>query len=137
MGLFLLQGGLRDEHWEVAVLHAEFLNLPVKEVFNGLPDGEGPGPQHVAATNIVVLNHLCFSDDLEGSSNITLKREFSKRAFRAFVYVHQDFSRREKDLAEVNGTCVDLTYLRVPVSQVLLFLGLQTQPARRKITELV
>lgn len=64
MGFFLLQGGLRDEHGEVAVLHTHFLNLPVKEVFNGLPDGEGPGPQHIAATNIIVLNHLGLSDDL-------------------------------------------------------------------------
>lgn len=73
VGLFLLQGGLRDEHGEVAVLHTQFLNLPVKELFNGLPDGVGPGPQHIAAADIVVLNHLCFSDDLEGRSNITLK----------------------------------------------------------------
>lgn len=40
VGLLLLQGGLRDEHGEVAVLHTKFLNLPVEEFFNGLPDGE-------------------------------------------------------------------------------------------------
>lgn len=79
VGLFLLQGGLRDEHGEVAVLHTQFPNLSVKEVFNGLPDGVRPGPQHIAAANIIVLNHLCFSDDLEGRSNIkrgTFKRNF-------------------------------------------------------------
>lgn len=78
MGLFLLQGGLRDEHGEVAVLHAQFPNLPVKEVFNGLPDGVGPGPQHIAAANIIVLNHLCFSDDLERRRNITKGKSFKK-----------------------------------------------------------
>lgn len=40
VGLLLLQGGLGDEHGEVAVLHTKFLNLPVEEFFNGLPDGE-------------------------------------------------------------------------------------------------
>lgn len=64
VGLLLLQGGLRDEHGEVAVLHAQFLDLPVKEVFDHLPDGEGPGPQHVAAAYVVVLNHLGLGDDL-------------------------------------------------------------------------
>lgn len=66
MGLFLLQGGLRDEHGEVAVLHAQFLDLPIKEVFDGFPDGVGPGPQHIAAADVVVFNHLGFGDDLKG-----------------------------------------------------------------------
>lgn len=70
VGLFLLQGGLGDKHGEVAVLHTQFLNLTVKEVFNGFPDGKGPGTQHIAATDIIILNHLSFSDDLWGSSNI-------------------------------------------------------------------
>lgn len=64
MGLFFLQGGLRNKHGEVAVLHAQLLDLTVKEVFNGLPDGEGPGPQHIAATDIIILDHLCFGNDL-------------------------------------------------------------------------
>lgn len=64
VGLFFLQGSLRDEHGEVAVLHTQFLNLKVKEVFNGFPDGERPGPQDIAAADIIILNHLCFSDDL-------------------------------------------------------------------------
>lgn len=58
VGLFLLQGSLRDEHGEVAVLHTQFLNFSVKEFFNGLPDGEGPWPQDIAATHVIVLNHL-------------------------------------------------------------------------------
>lgn len=38
VGLLLLQGCLRDKHREVAVLHTQFLNFLVKEVFNRLPD---------------------------------------------------------------------------------------------------
>lgn len=38
VGLLLLQGCLRDKHGEVAVLHTQFLNFLVKEVFNRLPD---------------------------------------------------------------------------------------------------
>lgn len=74
MAFFLLQGGLRHEHGEVAVLHAQFPDLPVKEGLNGLPDGVGPGPQHVAAANVVVLDHLRFGDDLEGRGNVTSNR---------------------------------------------------------------
>ena len=29
-----------------------------------LPDGVGPGPQDVAAADIVVVHHLCLGDDL-------------------------------------------------------------------------
>lgn len=64
--LFLLQGSLGDKHGEVAVLYAQLLNFPVKEVFNCLPDGVGPRPQHVAAAHIVILDHLCLGDDLNG-----------------------------------------------------------------------
>ncbi len=78
VGLFFLQGGLGDEHGEVAVLHTQFLNFSVKEVFNGLPDGEGPGPKDITAAYIIVLNHLCFSDDLK-RTNVTLKGEFFKK----------------------------------------------------------
>ena len=65
MRLLLLQGGLRDEHGEVAVLHAQLLDAPVEELLDGLPDGVGPGPQHVAAADVVVLDHLRFGDHLD------------------------------------------------------------------------
>ena len=48
----------RDEHREVAVLKAEFLDLGVKPVWDALPDAERPRPQDVAATDVVILNHL-------------------------------------------------------------------------------
>lgn len=63
--LLFLQGGLRDKHGEVAVLHSQLLDLAVKELFNRLPDGEGPGSQHVAAADVVIFNHLCLGDDLQ------------------------------------------------------------------------
>lgn len=65
VGLLLLQGSLRDKHGEIAVLHSQLPNLSIKEVFDGFPNGEGPGPQHIAAADVIILNHLCFSDDLE------------------------------------------------------------------------
>lgn len=42
VGLLLLQSSLGHKHGEVAVLHAQLLNFPVKEVFDCLPDGVGP-----------------------------------------------------------------------------------------------
>ncbi len=47
------------------------------------------------------------------------------------------FLETGKGLNGVKGTCVYLTHLRVPVSQVLLFLGLQAQPVRRQTSQLV
>lgn len=90
MGLFLLEGGLRNEHGEVAVLHTQLLNFPVKELFDRLPDGVGPGPQHIAAADIIVLDHLCFGDDLEGNSNVT----------------SDDYDYDHYHLEVENGTCV-------------------------------
>lgn len=84
VGLLLLQGGLGDEHGEVAVLHTKFLNLPVEEFFNGLPDGERPGPQHIAATDVIVLNHFCFSNDLEG-------QQYMDRNLQIKIYLCSDF----------------------------------------------
>lgn len=74
VGLLLLQGSLRDKHGEIAVLHSQLPNLSIKEVLDGFPNGEGPGPQHIAAADVIILNHLCFSDDLE-------ERELRPRAF--------------------------------------------------------
>lgn len=56
--LLRLQGALGHEHGEVAVLHAQLLDLGVEEVLDGLPDGKGPGTEDVAATHIVVFNHF-------------------------------------------------------------------------------
>lgn len=64
MGLLFLQGSLRDKHGEVAVLHTQLLDLPVKEFFDGIPDSIRPGPQHVTATDVVILDHLGLGDDL-------------------------------------------------------------------------
>lgn len=47
------------------------------------------------------------------------------------------FREVEKGLVRVKGAFVYQIHLRVPVSQVLLFLGLQTQPARTQTTKLV
>ncbi|MPC32823.1 hypothetical protein E2C01_026154 [Portunus trituberculatus] len=55
------------KEWEIGVFHAQLLDLAVQEGPDGVPDGEGPGPQDVAAGHVVVLNHLCFSDHLFSS----------------------------------------------------------------------
>lgn len=139
MRLFLLQGSLRNEHGEVAVLHTQFLNLTVKEVFNGFPDGVGPGPQHITAAHIIILNHLCFSDDLWWGQHYIERSIFNRRfrKDRTFFLFIMAFLEVEKGLVRVKGAFVYQIHLRVPVSQVLLFLGLQTQPARTQTTKLV
>lgn len=98
--LLLLQGCLRDEHGEVAVLHTQLLDLTVKEFFNRLPDGEGPGPQHVAAADVVIFNHFCFSDDLQSDR----KRQSLK--------TDQQSLRIRMDQSHSNGeTCIFLLHL--------------------------
>ena len=64
MGLLLFQGTLGYKDGEVAVFYAHFLDLLVKEILDLLPDGEWPGTQDVAATNVVVLNQLWLCDYL-------------------------------------------------------------------------
>lgn len=89
VGFFLLQSGLRHKHGEVAVLHTHFLDLRVKEGLDGLPDGIRPGPQHIAAAHIIVLNHLCLSDDLQGKGSVRTKKAFEKiRAIYCFEWLY-------------------------------------------------
>ena len=38
--------------------------IPDKCTLNGLPDGVGPRTKDIAATDVIVLNHLRLSDDL-------------------------------------------------------------------------
>lgn len=87
MRLLLLQGRLRDEHGEVAVLHSQLLDLTVKELFNRLPDGKGPGPQHVAAADVVIFNHFCFSDDLQ--SDRTRSSLETDRVLAKLTHTHE------------------------------------------------
>mmetsp|Transcript_19844 Transcript_19844/g.45749 ORF Transcript_19844/g.45749 Transcript_19844/m.45749 type:complete len:235 (+) Transcript_19844:1440-2144(+) len=62
--LLCLQLALRDEHGEVAVLHAERLDLAVEEIADRVPDRVRPGPEDVAARDVVELDHLRLDDDL-------------------------------------------------------------------------
>lgn len=64
VGFLFLQSSLRNKHGEVAVLHTQLLDLTVKEFFDGLPDGERPGSQHVTAADIIILDHLGLGDHL-------------------------------------------------------------------------
>jgi len=89
--LLLLQRGLRNEDWEVAVLNSQLLDLSVKECLkifrhlnkemrkrssflltkkkiqvnlNSLPNGIRPRPEDVTTGHIVVFEHFGFGDDL-------------------------------------------------------------------------
>lgn len=72
VGLLFLQGSLRDKHGEVAVLHTQLLDLPVKEFFDGIPDRIRPRPQHVTATDVVILDHLSLGDHLKTAKTMIL-----------------------------------------------------------------
>ena len=65
----LLQGGVGDKDREVDVLEAHLFNFSVEPGLDPLPDGEGPGAQHVAPAHVVVLDHLRLGDHLEKRSN--------------------------------------------------------------------
>mmetsp|Transcript_6675 Transcript_6675/g.22987 ORF Transcript_6675/g.22987 Transcript_6675/m.22987 type:complete len:376 (-) Transcript_6675:559-1686(-) len=62
--LLLVQHALRDEKREVAVLHAEGLDLPVEPLVDGVPDAVRPGPEDVATRDLVVADHLALRADL-------------------------------------------------------------------------
>jgi len=62
--LLLLEGVLRNEHWEVGVLSAGFLEPLVEERLNLLPDVEGPRSQNVAPGYLVVVDQLSLGDHL-------------------------------------------------------------------------
>lgn len=64
MVLLLVQRRLGDEHGEVAVLDALFLEERVSEGGDRLPDIEGLRTQNVAARYIVVFNEFGLSDNL-------------------------------------------------------------------------
>ena len=64
MRFLFLECGEWHKHWEVTVLDAQFLDLGVEEPLDDLPDGVGPGPQDVAAADVVVLDELGLGDDL-------------------------------------------------------------------------
>ena len=55
---------LGDKNWKIAILHAQFLDLVIKESLDRLPDGVGPWPQDVASRHVIILEHLCLDDDL-------------------------------------------------------------------------
>mmetsp|Transcript_77439 Transcript_77439/g.185623 ORF Transcript_77439/g.185623 Transcript_77439/m.185623 type:complete len:295 (-) Transcript_77439:581-1465(-) len=61
---FLLHVALRDEHWEVAVLYPQELDLAVKPPLDLLPEFVRPGPQDEAAFHWVLLDKLTFPDHL-------------------------------------------------------------------------
>ena len=64
MVLFFVEGGLSDEHWEVAVVDALFFEQGVSEGRDLLPDVERRGTQDVAARDVIVLDQLRLGDDL-------------------------------------------------------------------------
>jgi hypothetical protein len=69
VGLLPLQCCMGHKAGKVAVLHAQLLDLSIKEILDGLPDGKGPGPQDVAAGHVVILHHLGFSQHLAGTNH--------------------------------------------------------------------
>lgn len=70
MGLLLLQDCARHKDREVAVLDSQLLDSFVQPVTDVLPDRERPGTQNVAATHVIVLDHLSFSDYLNMQTDI-------------------------------------------------------------------
>ena len=80
MGLLPLQRSVWHEAGEVAVLHAQLLDLRVEEVLDGLPDGEGPGPEDVAAGHVVVLHHLSFRQHLINNLPLESQRRLSDKS---------------------------------------------------------
>ena len=88
MGFLPLQGGMRHEAGKIAVLHAQLLNLRVKEVLDRLPDSKGPGPQDVAAGHIVVLHHLSLSQNLRQKCGLSLRFVIHKSECRMGNFSH-------------------------------------------------
>ena len=88
MGFLPLQGGMRHEAGKIAVLHAQLLNLRVKEVLDRLPDSKGPGPQDVAAGHIVVLHHLSLSQNLRQKCGLSLRFVIHKSKCRMGNFSH-------------------------------------------------
>ena len=64
MVLFFVEGGLSDEHWEVAVVDALCLEHGVCIGCDLLPDVERGWTQDVATGDVIVLDQLRLSDDL-------------------------------------------------------------------------
>lgn len=55
---------MRHKHGEIAVFNTKFLDLGIKKVLDGFPNGIRPGTKNIAATYIIVFNQFWFCDDL-------------------------------------------------------------------------
>jgi len=64
MVFFFVEGGLSDEHWEVAVVDTFFFEQGICKARDLLPDVERGWAQDVASRDVIVLNQLRLGDDL-------------------------------------------------------------------------
>lgn len=85
MSLFTFQSSVTDKHGEITVFDSKFLDSTVepllemlnvtgkkyKRNLNELPDGIRPWTKNVTTRHIIILDHLCFSDNL----HIAIMRE--------------------------------------------------------------
>src|SRR6218665_1030235 len=73
LNMFFLsfESGMRNKHWEIAVLKSHLLYFVVEPLRNSFPDSKRPLAQDVATANIIVLDHL-------GLSNYLLTRQRSE-----------------------------------------------------------
>ena len=62
--LFSLQDRRGHEHREVGILHTKLLDLCIEPGLNLLPDTIGPWLEDVTTADVVVLQHVCFEQDL-------------------------------------------------------------------------